>query len=224
MRGYLAKVAVIVWKDIVAELRTKEILSSMLVFALLVIVILNFAFEVTGVKMGELAPGILWIAFTFGGVLGLNRSFVPERDRGCLEGLMLAPLDRSGIYVAKMLSNLVFMSIMESVTLPVFWVLSNLMSFPLPLILIVAAGTLGFVAIATLFAALTVNTRAREVMLPILLFPLAVPVLVAAVNATGVILVGQPLSQAGDWIRLMLACDVIYVVMSFLTFEYVIEE
>lgn len=224
MREYLAKVAAIVWKDIVAELRTKEMFSSMVVFALVVIVVLNFAFELRGAEAVNLAPGVLWVAFAFAGVLGLNRSFVLERDRGCLEGLMLAPLDRSGIYLAKMLSNLIIISVMEMVTLPIFWVLSNLTSFPLSLIPTVMLGTLGFVAIGTLFAALTVNTRAREIMLPILMLPLAVPVLLAAVKATGVALSGQSLSQASGWLRLLLACDVIYVVLALLTFEYAIEE
>lgn len=224
MRGYLGKVATVVWKDIVAELRTKEVFSSMLVFALLVIVICSFAFQLRSVEMRDLAPGVLWVAFTFAGVLGLNRSFLLESDRGCLEGLMLAPLDRSGIYLAKMLGNMVFMSVVEMITLPVFWALSNLILFPFSLVAVIALGTLGFVAIGTLFAAMTVNTRAREVMLPMLLFPIAVPVLVAAVKSTGTVLAGEPLSAAGGWLQLLVACDVIFLVLAFLTFEYVVEE
>jgi heme exporter protein B len=224
LRDYLGKVGVIVWKDLIAELRTKEILSSVLVFGLLAIVIFNFAFELKSVRMSDLAPGILWVAFTFSGVLGLNRSFMLEREGAALEGLMLAPLDRSGIYVAKMLSNLAFMLLAEAVLLPLFWALSNLRFFPLSLILIAALGTLGFVAIGTLFAAMTVNARAREVMLPMLLFPVAVPVLLAAVNATGTVLAGEPLSAARGWLQLLIACDVIFLVLSLLTFEYVIEE
>ena len=224
MRAYSAKVAAIVWKDLVAELRTKEMFSSMLVFALLVIVIFNFAFELKGADMTDLAPGMLWVAFTFAGVLGLNRSFALEKDRGALEGLMLTPLDRSGIYVAKMLSNLIFMSLVELMVLPLFWVLSNLMFFPIALIPVVILGTLGFVAIGSLFAAMTVNARAREVMLPVLLFPVAAPLIVAAVKATGTVLAGQPLLRAGGWLQLLLACDVIFLVLSILTFEYVIEE
>jgi heme exporter protein B len=224
LRAYFAKVVAIVWKDLVAELRTKEMFSSMLVFALLVIVIFNFAFELKSADMTDLAPGMLWVAFTFAGVLGLNRSFALEKDRGALEGLMLTPLDRSGIYVAKMLSNLIFMSLVELMVLPLFWVLSNLMFFPIALIPVVILGTLGFVAIGSLFAAMTVNARAREVMLPVLLFPVAAPLIVAAVKATGTVLAGQPLTRAGGWLQLLLACDVIFLVLSILTFEYVIEE
>lgn len=224
MRAYFGKVVAIVWKDLVAELRTKEMFSSMLVFALLVIVIFNFAFELKSADMTDLAPGMLWVAFTFAGVLGLNRSFALEKDRGALEGLMLTPLDRSGIYVAKMLSNLIFMSLVELMVLPLFWVLSNLMFFPIALIPVVILGTLGFVAIGSLFAAMTVNARAREVMLPVLLFPVAAPLIVAAVKATGTVLAGQPLLRAGGWLQLLLACDVIFLVLSILTFEYVIEE
>lgn len=224
MKGYLWKVAAIFRKDVLAELRTKEMLSSMLVFALLVVVIFNFAFQLKAAEMRELGPGVLWVAFTFGGVLGLNRSFAIEKERGCLQGLMLAPVDRSGIYVAKMVGNLVFMSLVESITLPVFWVLFNLSVFPFSLIPVIFLGTLGFVAVGTLFAAMTVNTRAREVMLPVLLLPVAVPVIVAAVRATGSVLAGEPLSAVQGWLQLLIACDVIYLVLSFLTFEYVIEE
>jgi len=224
LRAYWRKVGAIVWKDLVAELRTKEMFSSMLVFALLVIVIFNFAFELRGVEMTDLAPGILWVAFTFAGVLGLSRSFASEKDSGALEGLMLAPFDRSGIYVAKMLSSVLFMSLVELILLPLFWALSNLASFPVSLIPVVVLGTVGFVAIGTLFAAMTVNARAREVMLPILLFPVAAPLVVAAVKATGTILSGESLSRAAGWLQLLLACDVIYMALSVLTFEYVIEE
>ncbi len=224
MRAYLGKVAIILWKDVISEVRTREMLSSMLVFALLVTVIFSFAVEPGSVDMMDLAPGLLWVAFTFAGILGLNRSFALEKARNSLEGLMLTPLDRSGIYLAKMLGNFVFLSIVEAVVLPLFWVLSNLTLFPLAVVLIVPLGTVGFVAAGTLFAAMTVNTRAREVMLPILLLPVSVPVIVAAVKATGAVMAGESLAAAANWLQLLAACDVVFLVVSVLIFEYVIED
>lgn len=224
MRAYLGKVAIILWKDVISEVRTREMLSSMLVFALLVTVIFSFAVEPGSVDMMHLAPGLLWVAFTFAGILGLNRSFALEKARNSLEGLMLTPLDRSGIYLAKMLGNFVFLSIVEAVVLPLFWVLSNLTLFPLAVVLIVPLGTLGFVAAGTLFAAMTVNTRAREVMLPILLLPVSIPVVVAAVKATGAVMAGESLAATANWLQLLAACDVVFIVVSVLIFEYVIED
>jgi heme exporter protein B len=137
---------------------------------------------------------------------------------------MLTPLDRSGIYLAKMLGNFVFLSIVEAVVLPLFWVLSNLTVFPPAVLLIVPLGTLGFVAAGTLFAAMTVNTRAREVMLPLLLLPVSVPVIVAAVKATGAVMAGEPLAATANWLQLLATCDVVFLVVSVLVFEYVIED
>jgi len=224
LRAYLSKVAIILWKDVISEVRTREMLSSMLVFALLVTVIFSFAIEPGTVDMMDLAPGLLWVAFTFTGILGLNRSFALEKSRNSLEGLMLTPLDRSGIYLAKLLGNFVFLSIVEAVVLPLFWVLSNLKVFPPAVLLIVPLGTLGFVAAGTLFAAMTVNTRAREVMLPLLLLPVSVPVIVAAVKATGAIMAGESLAATANWLQLLATCDVVFVVVSVLIFEYVIED
>jgi heme exporter protein B len=224
LKPYLGKVSIILWKDLISELRTKQMLSSMLVFALLVTVIFSFAIEPASVDMMALAPGLLWVAFCFSGVLGLNRSFTLEKARDSLEGLMLTPVDWSGIYVAKMLGNFVFLSIVELIVLPLFWVLSNLTAFPLELALIVPLGTLGFVAPGTLFAAMTVNTRAREVMLPMLLLPVSVPVIVAAVKSTAAVMAGGTLADTVNWLQLLVACDVVFIVISILVFEYVIED
>jgi heme exporter protein B len=224
VRSYLHKVGTLVWKDILAELRTREMLSSMLVFALVVTVVFSFAFELTPTQTDELAPGLLWLAFAFAGILGLNRSFAMEKDRESLQGLMLAPWDRSGIYVGKLVSNLVFLTAVEVIVLPLFWVLYNLHAFPLPLLLVVPLGTLGLVAPGTLFAAMTAHTRAREVMLPLLLLPMSVPVIVASVRITTLLLSNNSLTGAGGWLQLLSACDLVFVVLSIMTFEYVLEE
>jgi len=183
--SFLQKVLAIVQKDVAVELRTKEMLSSMFVFALLVIVIFNFAFELRIENVRQVAPGVLWVTFTFAGMLGLNRSFVLEKDKGCLEGLLLCPVDRSAIYFGKMLGNVIFMTMVEAIILPIFSVLFNVSLFHPVLLLIVVLGTLGFAGVGTLFSAMAVHTRAREVMLPVLLFPVVVPAMIAAVKATG---------------------------------------
>jgi heme exporter protein B len=214
----------IVHKDIIAELRTKEMFSSMFVFALLVIVIFNFAFELRVANVKQVAPGVLWVTFTFAGMLGLNRSFILEKDKGCLEGLLLAPVDRSAIYFGKMLGNLIFMSVVEAIVLPIFWVLFNPPLFSPALILILFLGTLGFAGVGTLFSAIAVHTRAREVMLPILLFPIVVPLMIAAVKITGGLLDGQPLSEMRNWLNLLVGFDIIFLTVSYMTFDYVVEE
>jgi heme exporter protein B len=222
--GFLRKIVAIVHKDIIAELRTKEMFSSMFVFALLVIIIFNFAFELRVANVKQIAPGVLWVTFTFAGMLGLNRSFILEKDKGCLEGLLLAPVDRSAIYFGKMLGNLIFMSVVEAIVLPIFWVLFNPPLFSPPLIPVIVLGTLGFAGVGTLFSAIAVHTRAREVMLPILLFPIVMPLMIAAVKITGGLLDGQPLAEMRNWLNLLIGFDIIFVTVSYMTFDYVVEE
>ncbi len=218
------KIIAIVHKDIIAELRTKEMFSSMFVFALLVIVIFNFAFELRVANVKQVAPGMLWVTFTFAGMLGLNRSFILEKDRGCLEGLLLAPVDRSAIYFGKMLGNLIFMSVVEAIVLPIFWVLFNPPLFSPALALVILLGTLGFAGVGTLFSAIAVHTRAREVMLPILLFPVVLPLMIAAVKLTGGLLDGQPLAEMHNWLNLLVGFDMVFLTVSYMTFDYVVEE
>ena len=222
--SFLRKVLVIVHKDVAVELRTKEMLSSMFVFSLLVIMIFSFAFELRVEDVREVAPGVLWVTFVFAGMLGLSRSFVLEKDKGCLEGLLLCPVDRSAIYFGKMLGNVIFMTTVEAMILPIFSILFNISLFQPVLLLIVVLGTLGFAGVGTLFSAMAVHTRSREVMLPVLLFPIVVPAMIAAVKATGGILDGQPFSEIAHWIRLLVVFDVVFFAISFMTFDYVVEE
>jgi len=221
--GYWRKVLALLWKDIACELRTKEMFSSMFVFALMVVVIFNFAFELQVENVVNVAPGVLWVAISFAGVLGINRSLVLEKDRGCIEGLMLCPIDRSVIYMGKMIGNVIFMAAMEAVALPVFAILFNLPLLTPSLLLIVALGTLGFAAVGTLFAAIAVNTRTREVMMPVLLFPVIVPLIIAAVKSTEAVLGGEAGGES-QWLGLLAAFAVIFLVVATLTFEYVLEE
>lgn len=222
--NYLSKVRAIVWKDVRAELRTKDILSSMLVFAGLTVLIFQFAFDLRASVIQLVLPGVLWIAITFAGVLGLNRSFVLEQDRGSMEGLLMAPMDRSAIYFGKLIGNLLFIFAVELVLLPLMTVLYNMSLLSPSILLVVFLGTIGYAAVGTLFAALSINTRAREVMLPILLFPVMIPVFVAGVQATARLLDGESLAEIARWVQLLLAYDGIFIAAAMILFDYVVEE
>lgn len=222
--GYLKKAGTIAGKDLLTEWRGKEVVSATLVFSLLTVVIFNFAFELQRVNLATVAPGILWVAFTFAGTLGLNRSFAVEKDRGSLAGLMLAPVDRSAIYLGKMTANVLLMFITEAILLPLFAVFFNMSMLRLITIVpVVALGTIGFVAVGTLLAAVAMHTRAREVMLPVLLFPTLMPVIIAAVQATGRVLQGDSLTALTSELGILLAYDAILFVVAWLSFEFVVE-
>jgi len=216
----------ITWKDVLSEFRSRETLSSMLIFCLIVVVIFNFMFEPGSALVKEMIPGILWVAITFAGILGLNRSFIYEVDQGCLQGLLLCPVDYYVIYIGKMLGNFLFMLLMEIIIIPLLIVLFNvnIFSILLPLGLIVFLGTLGFAAVGTLLSAISVNTRAREILLPVLLFPVAVPILLAAVKSTSSLINGGALSDALSWIKILAGFDIIFLILSSLLFEFVVED
>lgn len=218
-----SKVWAIVRKDLALEKRSREMLSSMFIFGLIVILLFSFSFDLRVERVNQVAPGMLWVAFTFAGMLGLARSFVLERDQGCLDGLLLCPVDRSVLYVGKMLSNLIFISLAEAIILPLCFALFNLPFRPLVLPIILL-GTFGFSAVGTLVSAMTVHARAREVMLPILLFPLVMPALIAAVKLTAGVLDGQAWSEMRNWLQLLVGFDIIFSVLSYLAFEYIVEE
>lgn len=221
-------------KDLKAEFRTKQMLNSMMIFALLVIVIFSFAFGneasifIQGINkkvVDLLAPGMLWIAFTFAGMLGLSRSFAGEKEEGCLEGLKLCPADRSEIYNGKVLSNAFLMFLMEIVTIPVFVVLFSYDISNIPgLAVVVILGTLGFIFVGTLLSALTVNTRTREILLPVILFPVLLPVIISAVNATGKMLVSAPISEIASELQILAVYDIVFFITAQLVFEYTIED
>ena len=217
-------VGAIIWKDIRAELRTKDIFSSMFVFALLTVILFYFAFELRVPDMKMVVPGIVWVAIAFSGTLGLNRAFVIEQDKGSLAGLLLAPVDRAAIYFGKMLGNLLFILTVEIILLPLVMIFFNLSLLTWQNILVLLLGTYGFAAVGTVFSAMAVNTRAREVMLPILLFPVLLPVLVAGVKMTGSLLDGNPLSDVLNWLQLVAIYDVGFTVVAYLTFGFVVEE
>jgi heme exporter protein B len=223
MKGSLSKILTIFWKDVLLEIRTKETVTSILVFALLVVVIFNFAFEPETATMSLVAPGILWVAFTFAGVLGLNRIFAIERENSRLAGLLLCPVDPMLIYWGKLLGSFTFMLAIEIVVTPIFLVLLNLPLLLPRLILVIVLATLGFTSVGTLFSALAINIKARDIMLPILFLPIVVPVIIAAVEATALILQGSPWGDMLTWLQIMIAFDIIYLVVTTLVFQYVVE-
>ncbi len=221
---YFRAVWTIFSKDVRTELRTKEIFSAMAVFSLLVVMVFAFALPGKLKEGGDVAPGLLWVAFTFAGVLGLNRSFINEKDRGSLEGLLLAPVDRSAIFVGKALGNFAFITIVELLIAPLFSLLFNFSVLNLALLPVLVLGTIGFAEIGTLFAAMAVNTRAREVLLPVLFFPIMLPVIIAAVQSTAAILANRPFEEYGSALGLMFFFDCIFCAVPLLLFELVLEE
>ena len=222
--NYLRAIGAVAWKDLAAELRSKELLSAMLVFALLVIFIFNFSLELDAKTRNSVTSGVLWATFAFAGTLGLNRSMAIEKDRGCLDGLLLAPVDRSAIYFGKAISNLTFMLIVEAIVLPVYSLLYNTNLFQPGLILVILLGSFGYTAVGTLLSAMSVQTRTRDVMLPILLFPIILPVIIAAVRASGGYLQNLPFDQILPWLNLLIVYDVIFTAIAFMVFDYVVEE
>lgn len=230
MSPWLCAVGAVLRKDLLLEWRSREALTSMAFFALLVTVLFGFSFDAGRIDrdvMAEtLGPGLLWIAFSFSGVLGLNRSFALEREGGCLQALMLAPVDRSAVFAGKMLGNLLLIGLVEVVTLPVF---SILMRVPvlscLPRLALVAfLGTLGFSAVGTLLSALASGSRLREVLLPLLLYPVWVPVLIAATQLTGQALGGRPAVEGERWLALIVAYDLVFITAGLLLFDRLLEE
>jgi heme exporter protein B len=222
VRCFFAQVVAILWKDMRCELRSKQTWIGMGLFALLVLVIFNFAFDLRIDNKAAVAPGALWVAFIFASLLGLGRTIAAEREQGSMDRLLLCPVDRKAIYLAKLLGNLLFIGVVEIVALPIFAALFDVPLFVGALIPIVLLGTLGIATLGTLFSAMAAATRARDLLLPILVFPLLVPVVIGAVRATGALL--APSANEPPWLGLIIAFDVIFLSVSMLTFQYVIEE
>jgi heme exporter protein B len=210
-------------KDLLLEARTKDALSAMMVFAFLVLTTFNFTLDLRPDVMAAVGPGVLWVAVVFAGTLGLGRTFAAERDHGTLEGLLAAPMDRSVLFLAKLLGNLTLMGLVELAAVAVFGALFNTSLLVAPALGALVLGTIGLSAVGTLFSAVAAHTRAREVMLPVLLFPVIVPLLIGVVQATGHAL-GSATAMDMPWHSLLLAFDAIYIVLGAVVFEYILEE
>ena len=222
--NFIKAISAIVWKDLRAEFRSRELFSAMLVFSLLIILIFNFALELDIKTRQSVTAGVLWATFAFAGTLGLNRSMAIEKDRGCLDGLLLAPVDRSAIYFGKVISNLAFMLIVEMIVLPIYSVLYTVNLFQPGLLLVILLGSIGYVAVGTLLSTMSVQTRTRDILLPILLFPVVIPVLLAAVKASSGFLTGAERPDILLPMNLLIAYDIIFIAVAFMVFDNVVEE
>jgi heme exporter protein B len=217
-------VAAIIWKDLVLEARSRETVASLFVLGLLVLVIFNFAIEVDQSNLGRLAPGILWIAVVFSATLALGRAFAIERENGCMTALLLAPVDRGLLFLAKLLVNIIVLLVFQALLLPFFFLFFGIApgAALLNLAAVMIAGTIGLAAVGTLFALAALGTRARELMLPLLILPLQIPLLIAAVKATDLVLQGAALSSLGAWGTLIMSFDVVFVTAGWLAFEFML--
>ena len=221
MRGALAILA----KDLRIEWRTRESLSSVFVLGVLLLVVFSVAHDAPPETAPALAPAVLWATFVLTGLLGVQRGFLLERENDCLAGLLTAPIDPAAIFVGKMASMVVLLAAMQAVVVPLVGLFLHVDLLPvLPgLMAVLLLGNLGFAALATLFAAIAVRTRAREVLLPLLLLPLLVPLLIGAVSATRAVLEGG-VAAAGDGLAVLAAFDVVFVVAGWLLFTYVVRD
>ena len=222
---YFRRAFAVAQKDVLVERRSKETINALLFFSLLLLFVFQFAIGPDRERLTQAAPGLLWLGFVLAGLLGLGRTFLAERENDCWEGLLLTPGDKSAIYVGKLAGNIVMMAIVEVILLALFTVFFNLDLWPaLPaLAVVVALGTLGIASVGTLFAAMTANVRARELLFPVLLLPVLVPVLLATVKATEAALAGEPASAYVHWLQLLAAADVVYVATGVLTFDFILE-
>lgn len=219
----MRQVAALVWKDLLVEFRSRQFIGAMLAFTLVTLVTLNFAFELVREQREANGAGALWIAFFFAGILGIGRSIAVERDRGTFDGLLLMPVDGGTLFLGKFGASLISILFIEAIALPIFAALYDLPALHPLVIAIAIAGTVGFAALGTLFSAIASSGGSREVLLPVLLFPLLVPVLIAAVRATAEIFAGDQ-SDVLRWFNLLVGFDVIFIVLAYLGFSFVIED
>ena len=226
MNAEVRRIGAIVWKDLTAERRTNANSNAVVFLAGLILILFGFAIGPDNQTIDRIAGGVLWLTVLFSGVLSFNRSYEQELENGALEMLLLYPGDRRAIFVGKLLANLLFVLLVEVIMVPLAAILYDLplLHVILPLAGVLLLGSIGFVTLGTFYAAMASRLRAREVMLPLLLFPMLVPLLVGAVQATGGILNGDLMGSTGGWVRLLIVFDVIFFVAALFAFEYVIED
>ena len=215
----------IVWKDVMVERRSKETVNAVLFFSVLLLFVFEFTLGADRERLAAVLPGLLWLGVLLAALLGLGRSFLLERENDCWEALLLTPGDKGALYVGKLVGNLLLMALVEVVVVTLFTLLMNVdVARALPgLLVVLALGTLGIAAVGTLFGAMTAHVRARELLFPVLLLPVLVPVLLSIVKSTEALLAGEPLAAVSHWLQLLGAADVIYVVTGLLTFDAVLE-
>ncbi len=222
--AYVGKVFAIAHKDLRSEWRAREIIGTMMAFSVLAVVIFGMAFDLRVPEADMVVPGVFWVIILFSGVMGLNRSFGAEVDRGSLAALLMAPVDRSAIYFGKMLASLVFMLSTELLIIPVILVMFDINLMRTWILVGALLGTIGYVAVGTLFAGLTANTRSRETMLPVLLLPVMVPIFVAGVALTAGVIDGKEFSDFRHWVGILLGYDLIFLTVAYMVFDMIWED
>ena len=213
-------------KDLRVEFRSRTAILSAVVFVILAFVVFNFGRDPTAVPNVALAPSILWVTFTLAAILALNRAFHLELENHALDGLLLAPIDRSSIYLGKLIANLVFVATFELIGVPLLMLFFNVRLLPYlaPLVLLIALATIGFVAVGTLFSAMTVRTRFAELLLPVMLLPFMILPLSWGVQATVRLLAGRPLSEIAGWLNMLAVYDIVFVALALLLFPATVSE
>jgi heme exporter protein B len=223
--GAARAASIILRKEIRAELRTRELLQTTVTFVIIVVVLFSFAFEPSAAEARRYGPGLLWIALLFAGSLMLNPSFAKEQANDTIYALRLAPVSPFSIYLGKMLANLFFLAITEAVLLPVFALLYNVSLWPVlgRIIIVLILGSFGIAVTGTVFSAVATQARMREVLLPLLLLPVLVPLLIASVEATAELLANPPILDR-TWIAVLVAFDVIFFATAWMLSDYLLEE
>lgn len=224
--GLLAAAWIVARKDLAIEFRTRSAYLSALVFSLLAIVIFYFAWDPTAIGPADLAPGVLWVTFTFSGLLGLHRSFGVEHQDGAMDALLVAPIPRESVFLGKALANLAFVLGVQAVALPAVALFYNLPIGPAlgPLAALMVLASVGLVAVGTMFAGMTANTRLAELLLPVLALPFFVPIVLPAAKTTALLLAGRPVSEAFAWLRILLAFDLVFAYACMLVFPFTLDD
>lgn len=217
-------VGAVAWKDLRAEMRSRELINSMVLFTFMTVMVFSLALELDKEARQTTVAGVLWVTIVFAGLIGLGRSLAAEKDRGSLDALLLTPIDRSALFFGKMIGNLLFVLVIALVLLALLTVLFNVTLLKPLLIVVMVLGTIGFTTAGTLLSSMSVHARAREAMLPIILMPVVLPVLISAVRASVAILEGLPRDDWFPWIQLLVVADAIFLAAGYGLFDYVVEE
>jgi len=220
-----SQVCLLLWKDLLLELRRRDSVLTMFFFGTLLLFVFHFSFDLAPDRIMDMTPAMLWLAFLFTGTLGLAQLFHAERENHCLDALLLSPLDRGAFFLAKTAFNLLLMILVELVVIPLFWILFNLTAWNLlpQFFLVTLLGTIGFCVLGTLMSAITLRARARELLLPLVLFPLMIPVILATIRCMEAVLRSGQFGDVAPWLRLLASFDVIFLTAGVLIFDWVIE-
>lgn len=223
--SYFQVIAAIVKKDILMEVRTKQVINAALVFAVLFVVVFSFTMEIGSNMEQKLSGGIFWVSVAFAGILSFNKTIGSETDNGSFEALMLAPVDKSAVFFGKVISNMLFLLLVEVILIPLFWVFYNVNIIGHPLMAaVIILSTYAYSLIGTLFSIISVRTSSKEIMMPLLFLPFMVPVIIAAVLATNVFILGGQIQFSYNWIKLTAVFDVIFTAIIYGIFSLIIED